>query len=184
MKKVRQLATVLVTTATVFYWTVVPALAVNTGALCPTDEPGAQTKFNILCSNTWTPETVIQTGINILLFVAFVAALGFLIFGGIRWITSGGDKENTAKARGTVTAAVIGLVVVLAAWIFLNVVTNIFNLGSIQNLQLPSLPGGSSSNNVITPSQGVGDTCATSFNCVSPLHCDFTPGPKYSTCQP
>lgn len=138
MRRIRQIITGLATGATLFYLNVVPAFAANTGSLCPQDQNGAT--FNILCSQAWTPEKVITTGINVLLFVAFVTALGFLIFGGIRWIISGGDKENTAKAKGTITSALIGLVIVLASWILLNIVVRLFNLGNISNLQLPTLP--------------------------------------------
>lgn len=60
--------------------------------------------------------------VSILLFVAFLIALVFLIIGGIRWILSGGDKEASSKAKDTVTAALIGLVVVIAAFVLINVV--------------------------------------------------------------
>lgn len=74
--------------------------------------------------------------LNILLFVAFLAALIFLIYGGIRWILSGGDKEGTSKAKGTVTAALIGMAIVLSSWLLINVVMNLFGISSftINNL--------------------------------------------------
>lgn len=135
MKKLAKLATSVTVGLSSFYWAVVPAFALG---LCPVDSNGAN--FSSLCNSSWNVDSVISTGINVLLFVAFVAALGFLIYGGIRWIMSGGDKEGTAKAKGTVTSALIGLVIVLASWILLNVITNFFHLGSISNMKLPSLP--------------------------------------------
>ncbi len=78
--------------------------------------------------------------LNILLFVAFIAALIFLIYGGIRWILSGGDKEGTGKAKGTVTAALIGLAIVLSSWLLINIVMSLFgivNPGGI--IQIPTI---------------------------------------------
>jgi len=93
---------------------------------------------SFLC--TVSVDTLVSRGLNLILFVAFVAALGFLIYGGIRWIISGGDKENTAKAKGTVTAALIGLVIVIGSWILLNVIFTFFGGGSVTNLVFPKLP--------------------------------------------
>lgn len=105
-------------------------------SLCPTL---SNTNSNILC--TANINNTLPGVINILLFVAFVAALVFLIYGGIRWIISGGDKEGTAKAKGTVTAALIGLAIVLGSWILVNIVLGLFGITATGDLQLPSLFG-------------------------------------------
>lgn len=55
-----------------------------------------------------------------LLNIAYVAAgIFFLIqvvIGGISWINAGGDPKNLESARGRITNAVIGLVIVVAAF--------------------------------------------------------------------
>ena len=64
-------------------------------------------------------------------FVIIVAALAFffiLILGGIRWITSGGDKGKVESARSQITAGLIGLVIVFAAWAILSIVENFFQV--------------------------------------------------------
>ncbi len=64
-------------------------------------------------------------------FAIIVAALAFffmLIIGGIKWITSGGDKGKVESARSQITAALIGLVVVFAAWAILSIVENFFHV--------------------------------------------------------
>ncbi len=64
-------------------------------------------------------------------FAIIVAALAFffmLILGGIKWITSGGDKGKVESARSQITAALIGLVVVFAAWAILSIVENFFHV--------------------------------------------------------
>lgn len=72
-------------------------------------------------------------------FVMIVAALIFffmLVLGGIKYITSGGDKGQTEAARGQITAALIGLVIVFAAWAIVNLV-NVFFGVNILHLDIP-----------------------------------------------
>ena len=54
---------------------------------------------------------------NIMSVVMVLAALlvfGFLIWGAVEWITSGGDKNKVESARNRITNAVIGLLVLAA----------------------------------------------------------------------
>jgi len=64
---------------------------------------------------------------NLLLVALFAAALFFLvqvILGGISWISSGGDQKSLDSARGRITNAVIGLVIVVAAFAISLVITS------------------------------------------------------------
>lgn len=63
-----------------------------------------------------TPAGVISALITLALVIAALVAFGFLIFGGILWITSGGDKQKTESARNTITAALVGLLIVFGSW--------------------------------------------------------------------
>lgn len=74
----------------------------------------------------------------IIFVVAALLAFLFLIIGGIRWILSGGDKEGTTKARGMITAAIIGLAIVFLAFVVINILGVIFGF-SISNLKIPTL---------------------------------------------
>ena len=76
--------------------------------------------------------------LQVLLINAAVVYYDMLLWGGIRWITSGGDKANTQSARSTITAALIGLVIVFSAWIIANIIGNIFNI-DIFNISIPNL---------------------------------------------
>lgn len=82
---------------------------------------------------------VIRFVINALFFIAILAALVFLIWGGVKWIISGGDKEKVSAARSTIIAAIIGLILVLLSYVILNFVLEFFGLGSINTLNLPTL---------------------------------------------
>lgn len=80
--------------------------------------------------------------IVLLIIIAAIVFFFMLLIGGIRWITSGGDKANTEAARNQVTAALVGLVIVFAAWAILQLIEAFFgiNIGelTIVNVQ----PGG------------------------------------------
>jgi hypothetical protein len=80
---------------------------------------------------------IIPAALRILLIAAAVVALVFLIIGGIKWITSGGDKAQVESARGTVTSALIGLMVVLAAWALLTLVSYFFGV-NVTNFDIPT----------------------------------------------
>lgn len=74
---------------------------------------------------------VIRAIIRFILIVAFVLAFIFLIIGGIRWITAGGDEKGVAGARGMITGALIGLVVVLVAFALIRLVETFFGFDII-----------------------------------------------------
>lgn len=59
---------------------------------------------------------IISAVVGILLIVAAILAFLFLIIGGVQWITSGGDKSGMESARNKITAAIVGLIIVAAAW--------------------------------------------------------------------
>lgn len=80
---------------------------------------------------------LISTVVTIIFIGAALLALFYLIWGGIRWILSGGDKEATAKARGTLTAAIIGLAIVFLSFVIIKVLGAVFGF-DISNLTLPS----------------------------------------------
>lgn len=60
--------------------------------------------------------------INWVLVLAAVLALGFLVYGGFRYIASRGDEREIEAAKGTITSAVVGLVVIGVAAAIVNFV--------------------------------------------------------------
>lgn len=70
--------------------------------------------------------------INAAFVIAAVLALVFLIWGGINWITSGGDADGVKSARDRIIAAIIGLIVVILSYFLLNfVLSDILGVGSL-----------------------------------------------------
>lgn len=61
-------------------------------------------------------ETRISQLINIVLSVLGVLFLILIIYGGVIWMTAAGNEEKAKKAKELITEAVIGLIIVLAAY--------------------------------------------------------------------
>ncbi len=73
----------------------------------------------------------------VLSFVMVIAALLvflYLIWGGIEWITSGGDKGQTEKARNKITAAVIGLIILAASYAILTLVLRFLGFQNLNDV--------------------------------------------------
>lgn len=71
--------------------------------------------------------------IKILIIAGFTLAFLFLMIGGIRWITSSGDPKGVEGAKGMVTAAVIGLILVVASFAIIRLIEYFFNISVISN---------------------------------------------------
>ena len=97
--------------------------------------------FGALCLGANDLNKVIGNAINFIFVVAAMLALAFLILGGIKWLTSQGEKEGVNKARETIVAAVVGLVIIFLSYLIVNFVLNLFVGVSLFNLTLPTLTG-------------------------------------------
>lgn len=60
--------------------------------------------------------------------VGVVVFLGMLIFGAIKWIASGGDKASVEGARGTVTNAIIGIIVLFSVFAIVALIEFFFGI--------------------------------------------------------
>lgn len=64
--------------------------------------------------------------IDILLNLVAYMAVGFIIYGGFKYILAAGSSDGLTKAKTTITNAVIGLVVSLVAIAIVNVASGLF----------------------------------------------------------
>lgn len=83
--------------------------------------------------------TLISKGITIAFIAAAIVALAYLIWGGFKWITSGGDKHGVEGARNQIIAAIIGLIIVFVSWIILNIVVTALTGNGLNNIVIPTL---------------------------------------------
>lgn len=68
--------------------------------------------------------------ISVILIFSFILAFGMLLIGGIQWLTSGGDKTGLESARNKITHAIMGLIIVSAAYAVFILVGNFLGINS------------------------------------------------------
>lgn len=78
------------------------------------------------------PSGYVRTAINLLLGFAGVLAFLYLLWGGVQWITAGGDKDALDKARKRITQALIGLAIVFSVYALLYIIRVLFSINLIQ----------------------------------------------------
>ena len=113
-----------------------PTIVYAANSLCPAG-------FTSLCNldpnkNPNAMSNVVTSIVTILIIIAAILSLFYLVYGGIKWITSGGDKAKLDAARSHLTAAVIGLVIALLALFIVGLFLGFFGI-DIKNLSLPTL---------------------------------------------
>ena len=107
-----------------------PLLAVSVSAqtndIVPGLCSGANLEFTTTpsgdCSNGGESATdkinhLVKQIINILSAIVGIVAVVMIIFGGLRYITSGGNDANVTSAKNTILYAIIGLIIVALAQI-------------------------------------------------------------------
>jgi hypothetical protein len=58
---------------------------------------------------------IVAAVVEMLLRIAALAAIGFVLYGGVMYIMSQGEPEKTAKAKDTIFNALIGLAIAVTA---------------------------------------------------------------------
>ncbi len=62
------------------------------------------------------PRIIVVRIINVVLMFLSIIFLVLVIISGFQWMTSGGNQENTKKAKDRIKNAIIGLVIVATSW--------------------------------------------------------------------
>jgi hypothetical protein len=101
---------------------------------------------------TGSVQKAISTAINLLSWVVGIAAVMVIIFGGFRYVTSGGDSNKVSSAKNAILFAVVGLIVVAMAQVIVRFTIN----KSSNNSSAPS----NSTTIITTNPDGSVKTCA------------------------
>jgi len=88
----------------------------STAGLVPCGGPGE--KACTVCDLLVLAQNVLEFALK----MAFLIIIGFIVYGGFRWIFSLGKEENLKAGQQIITNAIIGLVIILTAWIIVNTV--------------------------------------------------------------
>ena len=78
-----------------------------------------------------TLPAVIGTIIGAALALVGVIFFVLIIFGGVQWMTAGGSEEKIKKARDRIVHAIIGLVIILAAYTLVNFIFQAFTAATL-----------------------------------------------------
>lgn len=107
---------------------------------CPSLAPGGTSNgFDKLCNITGGGfGKFVGNAVVALMVLASLVALGYLIYGGVKWIMSEGDKTQVENARNTIIGAVIGLIVVFTSYLILSIILGVFGI-NLQNLTIPTV---------------------------------------------
>jgi hypothetical protein len=116
-------------------------ISASAATLCPSDANGGGAFANLCGSSDPNSLAKLIGGfITIIFIVVTIVALFYLIWGGFKWLTSGGDSKAVDSARGHIIAAIIGLIIIFLSYFILNFVLRIFVPNfSINNFTLPSI---------------------------------------------
>jgi hypothetical protein len=85
---------------------------------------GSKTDANGVCApvvsglnDVWL---IVAAAIEILLRIAALAAIAFVIYGGVQYMTSQGEPASLEKARSTIINALIGLAIAILSSVIIN----------------------------------------------------------------
>ncbi len=62
------------------------------------------------------PRAIVGAVINVALGFLGIIAVIIVLYGGFLWMTAAGNEDQIAKAKKLLTAGIIGIVIILAAW--------------------------------------------------------------------
>ena len=81
---------------------------------------------------------IVSGAVSLVLIVVALVFFFILVWGGLKWVTSGGDEKKVGEARAQITNALIGLAIVFAAWAIMKLIGTIFGIDILKGLTIPT----------------------------------------------
>lgn len=72
--------------------------------------------------------TIISNALQLFISAGIIIVVFMLIWAGIQWSSSAGDKQKLASARGRLTWAIIGLIIILLSFGIIGAISYFFNV--------------------------------------------------------
>lgn len=88
-------------------------------------------------SGASAPSDVINSFLNLLVVTGIIFALIFLLYGGVKWVMSGGDKGKLDSARRTIMFSIVGLIVMILAFVIIQAVGYLLGSEYLSNFGKP-----------------------------------------------
>ncbi len=114
----------------------------------PTDEPTENISgkvTNPILSNrlkTMPGDTFLnnflRTGINLILLIGAVIFFFVLTSGGVKWISSSGDKAKLESAQKQISSGLVGLAILFSTFVIMKLIETLFGISLLQ-FTLPTL---------------------------------------------
>ena len=102
---------------------VLMSIARNASAL--TVQEGAEAaRADGMPYNLIGPDGVFTQVTNTVLYIVGIVSVVMLIYGGLRYVISGGDSKKVTDAKNTILYAIIGLIISILAFAIVNFVIN------------------------------------------------------------
>lgn len=111
-----------------------PVIATDASAACDMNNMSIGSGAECARGNGQPTQLIGDTGVfnritSIMLFVVGAVAVIMLIFGGIRYVVSGGDQNSVTAAKNTILYAIIGIIVAMLAYAAVSFVTDSISRG-------------------------------------------------------
>lgn len=81
-------------------------------------------------------ETLFSNLVTAIVSIAGIALFVMLLVGGFKFLFSAGDQKQLEEARGTITNAIMGLVVIVAAYLILRTIATFTGVTNLTNFNL------------------------------------------------
>ncbi len=83
-------------------------------------------------------QRTLSHSINLILIAGGAMLLFLLLWGGIEYMTAGGDKEATQKATKRITSALVGFVILVSSFAIIYLIGKIFGINLLE-FDIPTL---------------------------------------------
>jgi hypothetical protein len=112
-------------------------LAPGGGSITGLHNPALSTQLQLLTGMEYLKK-MLPNVIGLLFVIGAIVFFFMLIIGAIQWISSGGDKGKLESARGRLTSAVVGIIILFSVFAIMKLVELFFGI-SILTLDIGSL---------------------------------------------
>lgn len=97
--------------------------AVNITPICSGKVGGTSASNTSVCKDVNTQSksnknpilNILKTALNIISYVAGIAAIILIVIAGITFMTSGGDPQSVSSARNTIIYAIVGIIILVVS---------------------------------------------------------------------
>lgn len=80
---------------------------------------------------------MVERVIQGVLALSGVALFVMLVIGGYNFLLSGGDQKKLEMAKGTITGALLGLVIMVAAFLIIKTIATFTGAATVTNFEIP-----------------------------------------------